>query len=75
MTQCVSISIVAFIAGSAVIRRLEAGGWALARVAGSRHQLRHPAKPGTVTVPHPRKDIPVGTRKSIERQSGIKLGK
>jgi len=26
-----------------------------------------------VTVPHPEKDIPVGTLRSIEKQSGIKL--
>jgi hypothetical protein len=29
---------------------------------------------GNVTVPHPRKDFPIGTLKSIERQSGIKFG-
>jgi predicted RNA binding protein YcfA (HicA-like mRNA interferase family) len=40
---------------------------------GSHHILRHPVKPGTVTVPHPRKDIPIGTLKSIERQTGINL--
>lgn len=26
-----------------------------------------------VTVPHPRKDVPIGTIKGIERQSGVKL--
>ncbi|MGH6677677.1 MAG: type II toxin-antitoxin system HicA family toxin [Bradyrhizobium sp.] len=26
-----------------------------------------------VTVPHPERDIPVGTLKSIEKQSGLKL--
>jgi len=26
--------------------------------------------PGIVTVPHPRKDIPLGTLKSIEKQAG-----
>jgi predicted RNA binding protein YcfA (HicA-like mRNA interferase family) len=35
--------------------------------------FRHLAKPGIVTVPHPRKDMPLGTLKSIERQSGVKL--
>ncbi|MEZ5835808.1 MAG: type II toxin-antitoxin system HicA family toxin [Geminicoccaceae bacterium] len=30
-------------------------------------------KPGAVTLPHPKKDLPVGTLKSIERQSGLKL--
>jgi predicted RNA binding protein YcfA (HicA-like mRNA interferase family) len=58
-----------------VVRALEADGWRLARVNGSHHHFRHPAKPGTVTVPHPRKDIPPGTLKSIERQAGIRIGK
>lgn len=30
-------------------------------------------KPGIVTVPHPKKDITIGTLKSIERQAGLKL--
>ncbi|MCL2824843.1 MAG: type II toxin-antitoxin system HicA family toxin [Polyangiaceae bacterium] len=56
-----------------IIRRLIDDGWVLARVEGSHHQFRHPTKPGTTTVPHPKKDIPVGTAKHIERQSGVKL--
>jgi predicted RNA binding protein YcfA (HicA-like mRNA interferase family) len=36
-------------------------------------QFKHPAKAGRVTVPHPKRDIPVGTLKSIEKQSGLKL--
>lgn len=30
-------------------------------------------KAGLVTVPHPKRDLPVGTAKAIERQSGIQL--
>jgi predicted RNA binding protein YcfA (HicA-like mRNA interferase family) len=30
-------------------------------------------KPGRVTVPHPDRDIPVGTLRSIERQARLKL--
>ena len=56
-----------------VIRALEAAGWVRARVKGSHHHFRHPTRRGTVTVPHPAKDIPAGTLKSIERQSGLKL--
>lgn len=58
-----------------VIRRLEAAGWALVAIKGSHHQFRHPSRPGRVTVPHPEKDIPIGTLRSIERQSGLKLRK
>lgn len=54
-----------------VIRRLEQDGWELVRVRGSHHHYRHPVKPGTVTVPHPKKDLPQGTLKSIWKQAGL----
>lgn len=53
-----------------VIRRLRADGWMLIRVKGSHHQFRHPAKSGLVTVPHPTKDIPIGTLRSVFAQAG-----
>lgn len=56
-----------------IIRALKAEGWYLVRAKGSHHQFAHPSRPGIVTVPHPRKDLPVGTLKSIEKQSGVKL--
>jgi predicted RNA binding protein YcfA (HicA-like mRNA interferase family) len=59
----------------AVIKALEADGWAHKRTTGSHWHFGHPAKPGLVTVPHPKRDIPVGTLKAIERQSGLKLSR
>jgi predicted RNA binding protein YcfA (HicA-like mRNA interferase family) len=56
-----------------IIDRLKADGWELVNVKGSHHQFRHPAKPGRVTVPHPERDLPIGTIKSIEAQAGLKL--
>lgn len=56
-----------------VIAMLEAAGWSLVRVKGSHHHFKHATWPGIVTVPHPKKDFPVGTLKSIERQSGVRL--
>lgn len=56
-----------------IIAKLEAAGWSLCRSKGSHHHYAHPSRPGIVTVPHPVKDVPVGTIKSIERQSGVKL--
>jgi predicted RNA binding protein YcfA (HicA-like mRNA interferase family) len=56
-----------------IIARLEATGWRLVRTTGSHHHFRHDERPGTVTVPHPVKDMAPGTVKSIERQSGVKL--
>ncbi len=41
--------------------------------AGSHKQFKHPKKKGRVTVPHPKRDIPLGTLRSIEKQAGIKL--
>jgi predicted RNA binding protein YcfA (HicA-like mRNA interferase family) len=43
----------------------------LVHVVGSHHQYKHPTKPGKVTVPHPRKDLPIGTARSILKQAGI----
>jgi predicted RNA binding protein YcfA (HicA-like mRNA interferase family) len=50
--------------------RLEKEGWELARQSGSHRQYKHPTRPGRVTLPHPVKDIPVGTLRSIYRQAG-----
>jgi len=56
-----------------IISRLEADGWFRVAQEGSHIQYKHPTKPGRVTVPHPRKDMPTGTLKSIERQAGLTL--
>jgi len=53
-----------------VIKRLESEGWTLARVKGSHHHYRRLGTPGSVTVPHPKKDIPITTLRSIYRQAG-----
>jgi len=56
-----------------IIRALKNDGWKLERVKGSHHHFVHATKPGVVTVVHPSKDIPLGTLKSIEHQSGLKI--
>lgn len=56
-----------------VIRLIEAAGWREVAQKGSHKQFKHPTLPGKVTVPHPERDLPIGTVKSIERQSGTKL--
>jgi predicted RNA binding protein YcfA (HicA-like mRNA interferase family) len=56
-----------------VIKRLKADGWYEVAHEGSHVQFRHPAKPGRLTVPHPKRDIPIGTLRSIEKQAGIRL--
>lgn len=56
-----------------IITRIEADGWREVRQTGSHKMFRHPVKLGTVVVPHPVKDMPIGTLKSIEKQSGVSL--
>jgi len=52
---------------------LKKDGWYQVAQKGSHTQFKHPTKSGRVTVPHPKKDIPVGTVKSIEKQAQLKL--
>ena len=52
---------------------LKADGWIEVRCVGDHHQFKHPVKPGLVTLPHPRKDIPQKTLKSIAAQAGLKF--
>ena len=54
-----------------VIKTITADGWELVRVNGSHHHFKHPVKPGLVTVPHPKKDLPQKTIKSIYKQAGL----
>jgi predicted RNA binding protein YcfA (HicA-like mRNA interferase family) len=56
-----------------VIALLRKDGWLEVAQKGSHIQFRHPTKPGRVTVPHPKRDIPIGTLRSIEKQAGLKL--
>lgn len=58
---------------SDVIGLLEQDGWQLVRTKGSHWQFKHPDRPDRVTVPHPKKDLSLGTIRSIECQSGRRL--
>ncbi|MFD2648055.1 type II toxin-antitoxin system HicA family toxin [Devosia albogilva] len=53
-----------------IIRRLEAAGFELVSVRGSHHKYRHEVTGRVVILPHPRRDIPLGTARSIYRQAG-----
>jgi predicted RNA binding protein YcfA (HicA-like mRNA interferase family) len=50
---------------------IKADGWELIRVNGSHHHFVHPVKKGLVTIPHPKKDLPIKTVKSIRKQAGL----
>ena len=53
------------------VKLLKQDGWTLHHTVGSHCQFKHPTKPGRVTVPHPKKDLPMGTLKSIFKQAGL----
>ncbi|MCY8064354.1 type II toxin-antitoxin system HicA family toxin [Bacillus spizizenii] len=54
-----------------IIKLIKNDGWCEVRVKGSHHQFRHPHKKGLVTIPHPKKDLPKRTVKSILEQAGL----
>ena len=58
---------------SAIISKPEAEGWTEVRVRGSRHYFKRLGSKMTVCVPHPKKDLPIGTVRSIEKQAGIRF--
>lgn len=51
-----------------IIQRLKAEGYELVSVSGSHHKFRKNGK--TVIVPHPKKDLPLGTARAIAKQAG-----
>lgn len=55
---------------ASVMKRLEAEGWYRAGGKGDHMKFKHPTKPGHVVVPHPRKDLAIGTLRNIYRQAG-----
>ena len=56
-----------------VIKIIEADGWYEVACVGSHHQFKHATKTGRVTIPHPKRKLPLGTVKSIFKQAGIIL--
>lgn len=57
-----------------VLKILKKDGWEQIkpRTRGSHVQLKHPIKPGKVTVPMHVGDLPTGTVKNIFKQAGLK---
>jgi predicted RNA binding protein YcfA (HicA-like mRNA interferase family) len=54
-----------------IVKLLKSNGWIEATVRGSHHQFKHPTIAGRVTVPHPKKDLPWPTVKSILKQAEL----
>jgi predicted RNA binding protein YcfA (HicA-like mRNA interferase family) len=56
-----------------VLRLLYDDGWYVVVTKGDHRQLKHPQKPGRVTVAgKPGDDLPPGTLNSILKQAGLK---
>jgi predicted RNA binding protein YcfA (HicA-like mRNA interferase family) len=51
-----------------IIKRLKEDGFELVAVSGSHHKFRKGER--TVTVPHPKKDLPEGPARAIAKQAG-----
>jgi predicted RNA binding protein YcfA (HicA-like mRNA interferase family) len=51
-------------------RRLEKEGFILKSVAGSHHKYWHPEQMKVVILPHPKKDIAIGTLRDIYKSAG-----
>ncbi|UCA47031.1 type II toxin-antitoxin system HicA family toxin [Pseudochrobactrum sp. XF203] len=51
-----------------IVKRLENEGFELVSVKGSHHKFRKGDM--TIIVPHPKKDLPIGTAKAIAKQAG-----
>lgn len=62
-----------YVSSDDVITRITKAGWIQIRQKGSHVHFKHPNHPRIVTVPHPKKDLPIGTLKSIEKASSVKL--
>lgn len=68
---CVFVCIIEPMNSTDIIKKIKADGWYLVHTVGSHHQFKHPTKPGKVTVPHPKKDLPLPTVRSILKQAGL----
>ncbi|WP_132012546.1 type II toxin-antitoxin system HicA family toxin [Hydrogenispora ethanolica] len=56
-----------------ILQILNNDGWYIVNARGDHYQLKHPTKPGKVTVTHPVKDLPIKIVKSIFKQAGLDI--
>jgi predicted RNA binding protein YcfA (HicA-like mRNA interferase family) len=61
----------ALLSSKQIIKVLKKLGWYEDRQVGSHKQFRHREIRGGVTVPHPKKDLPIQTFRSILKQMKI----
>ena len=56
-----------------IVKIITKDGWYEVNCVGDHHQYKHPTKKGRLTIPHPKKDLQIGTVRSIFKQAGIKI--
>ena len=66
------MSIIHIMQSKELIKLLTKAGWIEVRSVGSHHQFKHPNHKEVVTVPHPKKDLPIGTVNNILKAAGLK---
>lgn len=54
-----------------IINILKEAGFVLDRIKGSHHIFLHPQNKKRAVVPHPKKDLPYGTARTILKQASI----
>ena len=56
-----------------LIKQLNKLGWQEVRIKGSHHQFKHPNKDYLITVPHPKRDLPIGDGTKDIKTSGLEI--
>lgn len=54
-----------------LIAAIQREGWVLVGTTGSHHHFKHPTLRGKLTIPHPKRDLPLGTVRAILKQAGL----
>ena len=57
--------------GDRLVKALERAGFAVTRVSGSHHRLRHPDGRATTVPVHSGRDVPKGTLRSVLGDAGL----
>lgn len=55
-----------------LIKKIKALGWVYERTTGSHHVFAKEGEPYPLVIPHPRKDMAVGTLHKLLKQAGLK---
>jgi len=62
----------ALVSSRELLAKLKADGWFVVNTVGSHVQLKRETKSGRVTIPHPKKDLPLGTVRRVLKQAQLR---